>query len=158
MSRPPAERLAWVVGIIGLLGAIIGSVAAPNMFAHGWLAALTVWIGWPLGSMGLLLVHALTGAHWGVAIRPQLIAGMVTLPLLVPALIPLLSLLPTLYPWMRPEVAAQLGNHFYLNPSFLLVRTVIYLIVWFGLAGLILRALQGRAPDAALARIAPAGL
>ena len=34
-------------------------------FPHAWLAAVTVWMGWPLGSMALLLIHALTGGRWG---------------------------------------------------------------------------------------------
>lgn len=158
MTRGQAEFTAWVLGGIGLIGAVIGWVVLPVIFSHAWLAALTVWIGWPLGCMGLLLIHALTGGRWGEATRPQLIAGMLTLPLLVPALIPLLSVLSALYPWMRPEMASHLGNTFYLNRSFLLARTIIYLIVWFGLCGLILRALRQDQSTLKLARIAPAGL
>src|SRR5438132_2586017 len=101
--------------------------------------------------MGLLLIHALTGGRWGYAIRPQLVAGMRTL-LLLPAVIPLLIVLRTLYPWAGPDVAAHLGNRFYLNLPFFLGRGAVYLIVWLGLAGLILRA------DARLTRIAPAWL
>ena len=96
--------------------------------------------------MGLLLIHALTGGRWGYAIRPQLVAGMSTLLLLLPALIPLLIVLPTLYPWARPDAAAHLANRFYLNLPFFLGRGIVYLIVWFGLAGLILRALRKRCP------------
>ena len=70
-----------------------GSSHRPT-FPHAWLAALTAWLGWPLGCMGLLLIHALTGGRWGYAMRPQLVAGMSTLLLLLPALIPLLMVLP----------------------------------------------------------------
>jgi hypothetical protein len=55
-------------------------------------------------------------------------------------------------------VAPHLGNRFYLNLVFFLGRGAIYLIVWLGLAGLILRALRQDIPDARLTRIAPAGL
>jgi hypothetical protein len=158
MTRQQAEHAAWVVGGIGLAGAVAGWIIAPELFAHAWLAALTVFIGWPLGCMALLLIHALTGGRWGDAIRPQLVAGMTTLPLLVPALLPLLGLAAALYPWMRPETAAHLSNHFYLNVPFLVARIAIYLIVWFGLAALILRALRRDPNEAALAPIAPVGL
>lgn len=158
MTRRQAELAAWTVGAVGLIGSAAGWVLAPKDFAYAWLAALTVWVGWPLGSMGLLLVHALTGGRWGEAIRPQLVAGMLTLPLLVPALIPLLGAPATLYPWMQPDAAAHLANRFYLNLPFFFARVAVDLIVWFGLAGLILRALRRDAPQAALARIAPAGL
>jgi hypothetical protein len=115
-------------------------------------------MGWPLGCMGLLLIHALTGGRWGEAIQPQLIAGMVTLPLLLPALIPLMTMLAALYPWVRTDAALHLDNRFYLNLPFFVCRVVVYLIVWFGLAELILRALRNPAPEVALARLAPPGL
>ena len=115
-------------------------------------------MGWPLGCMGLLLIHALTGGRWGEAIRPQLVAGMVTLPLLLPALIPLMTMLAALYPWVRADAALHLDNRFYLNLPFFAGRVIVYLIVWFGLAELILRTLRQETPEAALARLAPPGL
>ncbi|MGO4843080.1 hypothetical protein AB4144_63490, partial [Rhizobiaceae sp. 2RAB30] len=80
--------MAWVTGGLGLLGIAVGAVLAPAAFPHAWLAALTTWLGWPLGCMGLLLIHSLTGGRWGHAIRPQLVAGMNTLWLLLPISIP----------------------------------------------------------------------
>jgi hypothetical protein len=159
MSRRQAEFAAWVLGGVGLFGTVIGSwIVSPGVFSHAWLAALSVWIGWPIGCMGLLLIHALTGGRWGEVTRPHLVAGMITLPLLVPALIPLLGVLSTLYPWMRPDVALHLDNRFYLNPPFFFGRVIFYLVVWFGLAGLILRALRQNRSETMLARIAPFGL
>ncbi len=158
MTRLQAERAAWMAGGVGLIGVIVGSVLAPATFPHAWLAALTAWLGWPIGCMGLLLIHALTGGRWGYAIRPQLVAGMSTLLLLIPAVIPFLMVLPMLYPWTQPDVAAHLGNRFYLNLPFFLGRGIVYLVVWLGLGGLILRALRHDNPDARLARIAPGGL
>jgi hypothetical protein len=158
MTRRQAERAAWIAGAIGIAGAIVGWIFVPQTFAHAWLAALTVFVGWPLGCMGLLFTHALTGGRWGDAIRPQLLAGLATLPLVVPALLPLVGLASALYPWMRPEVEAHLTNQFYLNVPFFIGRIAIYLIVWFGLAALTLRALRRDAAGVALARMAPAGL
>ena len=158
MNRPQAERTAWLTGGGGLIGIAVATIIAPPTFPHAWLAALTAWLGWPLGCMGLLLIHALTGGRWGYALRPQLVAGMSTLLLLLPAVIPLLLVLPALYPWARPDAAAHLDNRLYLNLPFFLGRGVVYLIVWLGLNGLILRALRQDMPDARLARIAPAGL
>jgi hypothetical protein len=83
---------------------------------------------------------------------------MVTLPLLLPALIPLMTMLAALYPWVRADAALHLDNRFYLNLPFFVCRVVVYLIVWFGLAELILRALRNPAPEVALARLAPPGL
>ncbi|MDB6088511.1 MAG: hypothetical protein JWN85_1295 [Gammaproteobacteria bacterium] len=158
MNRRQAERVAWTIAAAGLIGTIIAWIIAPAAFPHAWLAALSAWLGWPLGCMGLLLVHALTGGRWGYALRLQLVAGMHTLVLLLPALIPWLLVMPALYPWARPEAPAHLANGFYLNLPFFAARGGVYLLIWFGLRFFILRALREDEPDAALARIAPGGL
>lgn len=158
MTRRRAEQIAWIAGLIGIVGAVTGWIIIPSAFPHAWLAALTVWIGWPVGCIGLLLIHSLTGGRWGYALRPQLIAGMITLPLILPAAIPVLVQLSALYSWMHPDVAAHLDNRFYLNLPFFIGRGVLYAIVWLGLCALILRTLRRPDGDAALARIAPLGL
>ena len=147
MSR--AEQAAWGAGVLGLLGAALGWVLEPAVFPHAWLAATVAWSGWPLGSIALLLIHALTGGRWGDALAPALRTGITTLPLLLPLLLPIVLTLPQLYPWAQPD--AHLSNRFYLNVPFFAGRGVLYLVVWFGLGAL---ALRGRALD----RIAPPGL
>jgi len=145
------ECTAWILGVLGLVAALIGLLVAPSAFFGAWLAALAVWLGWPLGSMALVLTHALTGGRWGSAIRPALLAGVLTMPLLLPAVIPWIAGLHSLYPWLQTETASKLTNRLYLNLPFLVIRGVTYLVVWFGLAALTLR---GRA----MSRLAPAGL
>ncbi len=152
------ERVAWVVGAVGLLASIIGWIVTPHLFPHAWLAAVSCWVGWPLGSMALLLIHSITGGRWGYAVRPQLAIGVMTLPLLVIAVVPLLPVLHGLYPWGRPEIARDLGNTSYLNVPFFCGRGVLYLALWLGIGALILRALRQPFPDAALYRLAPFGL
>ena len=158
MTRGRAEAVAWLCGGVGLLGAAVGWFLAPAAFPQAWLAALTAWLGWPLGCMGLLLVHALTGGGWGYAIRSQLIAGMLTLLLLPLALIPLTLVLPQLYSWLQPEIAARLENRFYLNQSALIVRFVFYLSVWFGLAFSMFYSLRRNDRSSKLRKVAPIGL
>lgn len=158
MTRERAEQSAWIIGGGGLLGSVIGWIVAPAQFPHAWLAALTCWVGWPLGSLALIFIHALTGGRWGFAIRGQLAMGIATLPLVLPAVLPVLFVLPRLYPWMHPEVAAQLDNRFYLNAPFFYARGIVYLIVWLGLGVLVLRALRQKDPEPILHRMAPLGL
>lgn len=158
MNRVRLRRAVWLLAAVGLITtALLGGLHTAS-FPYAWLAALTAWLGWPLGCMGLLLTHALTGGRWGYALRPQWLAGMGTLPLLLPALLPLLPLLPALYPWARPDAAAHLHNAGYLNLPQFALRGACYLLIWFGLAYGIRRALRQPQPQAALARIAPAGL
>lgn len=158
MRAAHAEQNAWIAAAVGLTGSAIGWIVAPAQFPHAWLAALTCWIGWPLGSLGLIFIHALTGGRWGLTIRRPLLTGVATLPLVLPAVIPLLFLLRTLYPWMHPEVAAQLDNRFYLNAPFFYARGALYLTVWLGLGLLVLRAVRQADPEPILYRLAPLGL
>jgi len=144
------QRKAWIVGIVGLVLAALGWILDAPRFYAGWLAALILFSAWPLGSIALLLTHSLTGGRWGGALRPALLMGVCSLPLLLPALVPLILGLPDLYVWARPD--AHLGNRFYLNVPFFALRGAVYLIVWFGLGGLVLRGGQ------VMARIAPPGL
>ena len=125
---------------------------------HAWLAAVTCFLAWPLGSLALVFIHALTGGRWGDAIRPQLRAGIATLPLLIPALLPLPFVARALYPWMLPQVAARLPNRFYLNAPFFYCRAVLYVGIWLALGFLAMRALRRPNPQPALAALAPAAL
>jgi hypothetical protein len=153
MRRDRAEWVAWVVGGAGTLIALLGWLLEPSVFPYAWLAALTAWIGWPLGCLALLFVHVLTGGQWGHSIRPYLLAGIGTLPLLLPTIVPILFTLPQLYPWLRADVAHDLANRFYLNGLFAAWRGIFYLIIWFGLAALALRATRRGGPSAPLAVI-----
>ncbi len=141
-----AEPTAWIVGGTGLVVSLSGMLAHRDAFAFAWMSALMAWLRWPLGCLALLLVHALTGGRWGLAIRPALMLGVGTLPLLLPAIIPVLALLPHLYPWARPDVSSHLANGFYLNLPFAAARCVFYLGIWFGLGALVLLRLRREAP------------
>lgn len=140
----------------GIVVAILCWLLAPTAFARGWVAALFALLGWPLGSMALLLVHALTGGRWGAAIRVPLLLGVLLLPLALLACIPVALLLPALYSWTHADVATTLRNTWYLNLPFLAGRTGLYVVVWLVLAVLTVLGALGRGP--ALSRIAPAGL
>jgi putative Mn2+ efflux pump MntP len=158
VNRRQGKLIALCAGGVGLAGAAAGWILTPTAFPHAWLAAVTAWVGWPIGCMGLLLIHALTGGSWGYATRTQLVAGMSTLLLLPLAIIPLMIVLPHLYSWLRPDVATHLANSFYLNLPAFIARSIFYFIVWFGLAWSILRALRLDEHESALERIAPVGL
>jgi len=151
------ERLSWGLGGLGLMAAAIGWWIAPRDFYGAWLAAFIALAAWPLGSLGLLLAHAMTGGRWGEVVRPALQRGVMLMPLLVPAAIPLLFGLSTLYVWLSPEIAESLPNRFYLNGPFFALRAVIYAVVWLGLSFLAIRAFPRPASRQILARLAPPG-
>lgn len=158
MTRRQAQHAAWIACGLGLVGAILGWSTAAASFPYAWLAALVTWMGWPLGCLMLILVHALTGGRWGYALRPYLVAGASSLWLLILVAVPWVLCTPSLYPWLHPEAAAHLANGFYLNRLFFVWRGIFYLVTWMGLRVMMSRALQADTPDTALAQIAPAGL
>jgi len=153
-----AERSAWILGLVGLLGCAVASALKPAQLPYAWLAAVTCFLAWPLGSLALVFIHALTGGRWGHAIRPQLAAGIATLPLLIPALLPLPFVAHALYPWMQPQIAAHLPNRFYLNAPFFYCRAVLYLAIWLTLGYLATRELRRADPQPGLTSLAPAAL
>ncbi|MFW7269054.1 hypothetical protein ACMAUO_13930 [Gluconacetobacter sp. Hr-1-5] len=150
-ARLRIEGVAWAVAVLAGLAVLGGLVWMPHAVYRPWLGACAAWLGWPLGSMALMLAHALTGGRWGEILRPALRAGVATLPLGLPALAVLLAGAGDLYPWLHGEGAAHAANRFYLNPPFALLRIALYAGIWGTLGVLCLR---GRG----LARIAPVGL
>jgi hypothetical protein len=159
MKVSSAEALSWMLCALGVGGSVAAWILTPAAFPQAWLAALFVWLGWPLGCMGLIFIHALTGGAWGYAIRGQLVAGLCTLPILPFAVVPWVFVLRRLYPWLRPEVAERLDNVFYLNPLGFAIRGVLYLLLWFSLAALTLRFLRrDQTPEPELSKLAPLGL
>jgi hypothetical protein len=150
-------KLSWGCALLGSAVGAVGVWQQPHDFAAAWLAALAAVLNWPVGSMALILVHALTGGHWGFLLRPVLLASLATLPLLALAALPYGLEAGTLYSWLHPA-ATPASNSFYLNAPFFAWRGILYLAAWFSIAALIIRALRRAHPQAQLARIAPAGL
>jgi hypothetical protein len=136
------QRIALVIGIVGIVLSLIGAVADPIHFFQAYLFAYLFAATSALGCLAILMIQFTAGGTWGLVMRRILEAGTLTIPLLALLFIPLLFGLPTLYPWARPEVVAQdaLLQHKagYLNVPFFIVRALIYFVVWIGL-GLTLR-------------------
>ncbi|WP_323991699.1 hypothetical protein [Nguyenibacter sp. L1] len=162
MMTPPRRPDASILGpalacaVLGGGGALLGWLLDPADFAGAWLGALLLWIMWSLGSMALLLAHALTGGRWGHALRPALRDAVAALPLLLPPLlVPLLLNLSPLYRWARPEAGAEAGaalrNGGWLNAPFFSARVVAYALLWSVLSAMIVRRLRAGASVASIA-------
>ena len=99
------QRYALVVGLVGLAATAVGCFTDEEQFFRSYLLAFTFWIGLPLGSLGILMIHHVGGGTWGFSIRRLLEAGTRTLPLLFVLSLPILFFgLYNLYEWARPEV------------------------------------------------------
>lgn len=144
-----ARRIAWRLGG-GLLAAsvLVGLFQAQALF-QGYLLAYLFILGFALGSLGLTLLHNVTGGNWGMAIRRVLEGGMATLPACALLFLPIAVAVyffegAGVFPWADPETVARDGllQHKapYLNAEFFLARAAVYFGAWLLLA-LRLRAL-----------------
>jgi xanthosine utilization system XapX-like protein len=125
--------------VLGGAAAIWGFVADRAAFFTAWLASFYFWVGIPVGSLALLLIHDLTGGQWQRTARTPLEAAVTTLPLFILFFLPVAAGLSELYAWARPDEAATLANRWYLNPEFFIARAAAYFLVWIIFAALKLR-------------------
>jgi hypothetical protein len=160
-----ARRRQWVivgVALLALLACLLLGLGDPQQALLAYLTAYLFCLAPALGSMALLMVHALTGGAWGFWLRPYLLSAMRVLPLLAVLLLPLLFGLHALYPWAHaatlegaPHLAQQ---RWYLDDGFFIVRAVVCFGLWLWLAhGMRVRLLDARR-IATLPRFAAPGL
>jgi hypothetical protein len=125
-----------IAGAVLLVICLAAGFADRAEFFRSYLIAFLFWIGITLGSLALLMVQHLTGGRWALVIRRILEAGSRTLPLMAVAALPLLAGMRTLYSWSRPGQTdpVVLSKQLYLNPTFFVVRMILYFLVWFTLA------------------------
>lgn len=128
--------IAGAVGV-GLCGA--GAIFDVQQSLRSYLFAWFAWLGFAVGSLGLWMLHNLTGGAWGFALRRIFEAATRTLPLMAVLFAPIALGAATLYPWAALD-AHELGSKTdVLNVPFFLARAAIYLAVWLGAAFLLNR-------------------
>lgn len=139
------QRTALVVGAIALVAALVaGVVFGLDLFFRSYLVGYVFWVGIALGCLAILMLQHLTGGAWGVVTRRVLEAGSRTLLPMALLFIPIAVglVMNQLYVWTSHDhaTANPVLNHAiehkaqYLNVPFFIVRTVIYFLVWLGLA------------------------
>lgn len=133
------QRTALIVGLVGLVAGVIGALTGNlDRFFQSYLVAFLFLLGLSLGSLAFMMIHFLTGSHWGLTVRRVNEAAASTLWLLAIMFIPLLFNLRGLYLWARPEAvqasAILQWKSQYLNVPFFIIRAVIYFAIWILLA------------------------
>lgn len=150
------EGIAAVCGLLALVGCLLLGLEAPRTVLLSYLFAWLFWLAPALGSVGLLLIHALTGGDWGVALRPALLAASRRLPLMAMLLLPVLIGVAVLFPWADAQAADPNLEHqrWWLGVPFFLVRAVIVFALWLWLA----HGIRRRLATPAAGRFAAGGL
>ncbi len=132
------QRLALIIGVVGLLISAIGLFTNNDQFLQSYLVSYVFWMQLSVGCAFVLAIQYLVSGRWGVVIQRILEAGGFTLPLMLILIVPVLLGLPTLYEWARPEAVAHdaLLQHKapYLNVPFFTFRVLGYLVIWSAIA------------------------
>ena len=142
MAPPVAQTMqqrSLVIGAIAAIASVAGVFLAPGSFYSAYLIGFMFWLGLSLGCMAILMLYHLVGGAWGTVIRRILESGMMTLPLMFVLFIPILLNLPKLYKWAQPDRLASDAKladiaHSYLNFHGILLRYILYFVIWIGMA------------------------
>ncbi len=128
------QRNVLFVGLVALLVSLVGLFQNSAHFWQSYLFAFIFCAGLTLGCLGVFFLHNVVGGNWGVAVRRLVEAGLKTLPLIALFAVPLFFVLGTLYKWtdagFRAEHFATGHKAAYLNPTWFIIRTVIYFAIW----------------------------
>lgn len=138
--RAAADRTVRAInaaGTIGLLLLVAEALLWPRELLHSYLYAYVLWLGVPLGCLGLFMLHHLVSGGWGHLIQRMTEAGMRTIPLMGLLVLPILFGMRSLYPWtagLEPGINVRTA---YLQIPFFVVRSVVYFAVWIAVAFLL---------------------
>jgi hypothetical protein len=162
VSAGPSRWQWWPAGLTGvglLVICLLSDRHDRQQALLSYLAAFLFFTGLSLGSMALLLVHALTGGAWGKRLRSPLWAAARGLPVQALLVVPILIGLHSLYPWMQDGAGKQQGmlpaQGWYLNSGFFVARSIGYFVLWCGLLAVLARSMRspGRALSAGIAAV-----
>lgn len=139
-----------IAAAAGTAGLAIGYLSSPRDFFISYLIGFLAVVAVSLGSLGLIMIHNLTGGWWGWTARPFFLAGVRSLPVLAVLFIPIALGVEFIYPWTDaaymnhdPVLSGKLP---YLNVPFWTARAVGYWVFWI-LLSFLLRALLISSPD-----------
>jgi len=147
-SAPRKRRVAVpaAIGVVALglagLSSLSDAVARADFF-RSYLTSFVFFLSLALGALVFVLMAHLMRAGWSVALRRVAEVVAWTLVPLAPLVLVVLFGMYDLYEWSHAEAVAQdaLLQHkqVWLNPTFFVVRVLVYLATWTLLATLLLR-------------------
>lgn len=138
------ERIAPAAGLIGFIFTAIsvismitgGTQAALGSYLFGWF----FWMSLTLGFLGIGLLYYTLRASWALPLIRLCEAGGSWVSFVTMAVLfaPILVGLPQLYKWANPTLLATdsvlMHKAPYLNVPFMLIRFVLYFVLWGGCA------------------------
>ncbi|MDH3889470.1 MAG: hypothetical protein OEV49_00160 [candidate division Zixibacteria bacterium] len=130
--------VSLVIGLIGLAATSLGYFTDTKQFYHSYLVAFAFWVSIGLGGLFFTMLHHLVNAEWSTVLRRWSESVAATLPLMAVFAIPVLLGMGELYHWSHVEVVANdailTQKAPYLNPTFFVIRSIGYFVIWSILA------------------------
>ena len=138
-------RLPLIAGLVGVVFTALsivlamGSKESTKQFFHSWLVAVVFFLCIGLGCLFFVLIHHATKAGWGVVVRRLAENLACTVPVLAILFVPVVALgMYDLFHWTHADAVAHdrllQVKEPWLNETGFWIRTVIYFVVWSGLA------------------------
>jgi hypothetical protein len=151
-------RRVQFAGVVLLVVAAAGALAAPRIALGSLLAAWWWALGIVLGCFVNAWMHTLTGGAWGIPVRGTAIALSRRVPWLLLGLVVVAATMTRLYPWaMQPAnewtkyIASPTFVGAWLSAKFFIARLVVYGIGWWWITRLASMRTKGRAAASMIA-------
>jgi hypothetical protein len=133
ITHLPPRRFGLAIGVFALAAYAAVWLLDPRQSVTPYLVAYVFWSDVALGSLGLLLIQHVMRSDWGRTARPLLEAGTASFPLLGVLFLPIVFGLRGTYEWAHFDAHAHAPNdpiHKYFNPTFFVVRSAMYFVLW----------------------------
>ncbi|REK18765.1 MAG: hypothetical protein DWQ37_02875 [Planctomycetota bacterium] len=144
------QRGGLLVAAVGVGLCALAATVRLDTLLESYLLGFLFWWMVSIGCLGVLLVYYLSGGRWGLAARPFLECGAMTMPLAALAFVPIALQMDRIYPWAAEsehtvasadaspaEMTSDAGHHIppdvqrlYLNVEFAQARAVGYFVLW----------------------------
>jgi len=135
-------RLSQAAVLLGVATLAVGLWQAPQQTWATFLLVNLYLLGLGLGGLAWLSLHYLTGARWSESLKGILRAMSMVLPAAAIGLLAVLLCRPSLYAWTAAGFDQERSSplrQIWLNRSFFLLGTVIYLALWMVFAVVFLK-------------------
>lgn len=140
----PSQALRTIYSVAVFLGVILFGLALIKDGDRAWYGFLTAFMYWTnlaLGGLFFTAIQHITKAGWSVNIRRISESFTAFLPIAALGAVALLFGAKHLYIWFDPEVVAGdailQGKSAYLNPTFFVIRLVVFFGLWLTFSKLI---------------------
>ncbi|MEW6071072.1 MAG: hypothetical protein AB1726_00575 [Planctomycetota bacterium] len=157
----PRSRLGLALAVLGAVAVVVGLLVAPQRTGANLLLASQFLLGIGLGGVFFLALHSACGARWASALLTVPCAMSALLPVGAAGMVALLLVRPGIYPWLAggPGEAHALSGFqaLWLDRTFFLARSVLYLALWIGIGRALARRSLAAAGFAARGPAAPPG-